>query len=332
MTTVLVVDDDSVIRFLLKRTLQQEDFEVLEAANGSDCLTICNSFPVDLVLLDALLPEMNGFDCCARLQQDLAEACPPILMITGLSDRDSVDRAFDVGATDYVTKPIHIAVLRRRVKHILQERWMVTELRHQLAESQLLRHQLETVNHQLMRLANLDSLTQLANRRYFDQTLQQEWRRLTREQKPLGLLLCDVDCFKAYNDAYGHLAGDACLAKIAQVLGENIRRAADLAARYGGEEFVILLPNTDLAGGLVVAENIRQQVEQQHIPHCGSPVQPVVTLSIGVACLMPSHDTEPENLIGRADQALYLAKFRGRNRVISYEAAEAAKRLWKSES
>jgi diguanylate cyclase (GGDEF)-like protein len=180
--------------------------------------------------------------------------------------------------------------------------------------------QLQAANRELKQLAISDGLTQIANRRHFNQSLQSEWKRLARERSPLSIILCDIDYFKLYNDTYGHLAGDRCLQQVAQVLGRTTQRPADLAARYGGEEFVVMLPNTDLAGALRVAESIRTQVRRLEIIHLKCPVKPQVTLSLGVASTTPVPHSSPESLIRTADLALYQAKAMGRDRCFADES------------
>ena len=173
--------------------------------------------------------------------------------------------------------------------------------------------QLEAANQELQRLASIDGLTQLANRRRFDEYLFDEWRRLAREQRPLSLILCDIDYFKLYNDTYGHLAGDFCLQQVAGVLRQSVRRPPDLVARYGGEEFAMILPNTDARGAAFVAETVRQRVRGLRIPHVQSPVSDYVTLSLGVATTIPRLDSSAQRLIAAADEALYRAKAEGRD-------------------
>ncbi len=177
---------------------------------------------------------------------------------------------------------------------------------------------LQAANEALQRLAYLDGLTQIANRRLFDERLRQEWPRMKREQQPLSLILCDVDYFKQYNDTYGHQAGDDCLRSVAQALATAARRPPDLAARYGGEEFAVLLPNTSLAGAVDVANVIQTHIESLQIPHRNSAVSQYVTASFGVASLIPEGETAPEALLTQVDQALYQAKIEGRDRVSSY--------------
>jgi diguanylate cyclase (GGDEF)-like protein len=175
---------------------------------------------------------------------------------------------------------------------------------------------LAQANVALSHMARVDGLTQIPNRRAFDEALTREWGRLTRENGPLSLILCDIDCFKNYNDHYGHQAGDDCLRRVAQALAGCAQRTADLAARYGGEEFVLLLPQTPIEGALMVAENVRRAVEQLALQHVTSIAQPIVTLSLGVATVIPAQHVDADILIEIADQALYQAKEGGRNKVM----------------
>lgn len=194
---------------------------------------------------------------------------------------------------------------------------LLTQLANQLAiaiQQSELYQQLQQVNQELKHLATHDKLTQLANRRYFDDYLEQEWQRLSREEAPLALILCDIDHFKRFNDAYGHIAGDDCLMQVARVITQAIHRPADLAARYGGEEFAIILPNTPLKGAIQRAQTIRQAIAEAQIPHLASLVKPQVTLSLGVACVYPGPGMVPQQLTALADSALYQAKKAGRDR------------------
>ncbi len=182
------------------------------------------------------------------------------------------------------------------------------------AELVIAKETAEDANLKLEQLVNLDGLTQVANRRCFDGRLQAEWKRLAREQQPLSLILLDVDKFKSYNDYYGHLGGDDCLIRIAQTVQQTVHRPNDLVARYGGEEFSILLPNTDLAGAIKVAQSIQQAIHDRAIPHAKSDVKDIVTLSLGITSVIPTCDIKPDTLIASADKALYNAKQNGRDR------------------
>jgi two-component system, cell cycle response regulator len=188
-----------------------------------------------------------------------------------------------------------------------------------ITERKQAEQELQFAYQKLELLAAEDALTKLHNRRTLDDYLEKEWRRQARTQKPISIIMCDVDFFKKYNDSYGHQAGDACLKTVAQAIQQSVRRASDLAARYGGEEFAIVMPETDLKGAWHVADNIRRMLAEMQIPHSRSEVAPFVTISCGVACIIPSSETSPQMLIERADQGLYKAKSQGRNCVVLNE-------------
>ncbi|WP_052050828.1 response regulator [Leptolyngbya sp. KIOST-1] len=295
---ILVAEDDPFMLRLLGQYLGQEGYQVIEAPNGKAALDLYVLHWPDLVLLDALMPGMDGFEVCRRLQA-IAQGNPaPMLMITGLEDEKSVDQAFAIGMADYVTKPIHWAVLRQRVRRLISQHRLEIQLRE--------------ANYQLQQQTLIDSLTQVANRRRFDEYLLQEWGRCVRDQVPLSLLICDIDHFKHYNDHYGHPAGDRCLQQVATTLKQGIHRPADLVARYGGEEFAVILPNTPLEGATVVGDRLVQSVQNLSLPHAMAPTT-AVTISCGIASVQPSANGLPSDLVLSADQGLYQAKAQGRN-------------------
>ncbi|MGK7933938.1 MAG: diguanylate cyclase [Microcystaceae cyanobacterium] len=300
---ILIVDDDTFVQMQLRLYLEREGYQVAIANSGEEGLATYRTHHPDLVLLDAIMPGINGFECCKQLSQLPSAAYVPILMITALDDQQSVDYAFDVGAADYVTKPIHWAVLRQRVKRLLYQ----TQLQRKL----------QLANLHLERLAFLDGLTQISNRRHFDDRLSLEWNRALRDKSPLSLILADVDNFKAYNDTYGHQAGDSCLKEVAQIFLQSANRPTDLAARYGGEEFAMILANTDLKGAKVIAKRIQTAIRTLKIPHHTSTTINYVTLSMGIASMIPHQDNSYTALIEQADQCLYQAKRQGKNRFVS---------------
>ncbi|MDB9529318.1 diguanylate cyclase [Oscillatoria sp. CS-180] len=306
MARLLIVDDDVITRMLLNRAMQRDGHQVTEACTGEESLKLAQKEEQDIILLDAQMPGMDGFTCCANLKASMREKCPPVIMITGLADQSSVDRAFAVGAIDYATKPIHLSILRHRVHQVLRER----ELMQQLAT---INQQLASTNRELQYLTRVDSLTQVANRRSLEETLIREWARLMRAQKPLGVILCDIDFFKRYNDLYGHPAGDYCLKQVSRLLQLSILRPVDFVARYGGEEFAILLPETDINGTMNVASRIHTNIRNAAIPHANSQAADIVTLSVGVTCSIPQATISNGDLFKIADQALYSAKAKGRN-------------------
>ena len=291
---ILVVDDIPANVKLLEVRLLAEYFEVLTASNGADALEICETGKIDVVLLDIMMPGMDGFEVCRRIKDDPTTHDIPVIFISAKSEVEDETRGLEVGAIDFITKPISPPIVKARVRnHLLLKR-----------QTDLLRS-----------LSFLDGLTGIANRRRFDDTMAREWRRCARSHLPLSLIILDVDHFKAYNDQYGHQAGDECLRIVAEVLAERARRPSDLVARYGGEEFVCLLPETDGSGATRVAEGFRAAVAERRIPHAQSPVAPYVTISLGVATVIPSVESSPDRLAEMADQLLYRAKRSGRNRV-----------------
>lgn len=303
---ILVVEDDRLSRQILCRSLIQEGYQVVEACNGEECLSVYEQMQPNLVLLDAMMPTMNGFECCAKLLALPGAANTSVIMVTGLEDKASVDWAFDVGATDYVTKPIHWPILRRRVRNVLEKGYLYREL--------------ALANHKLQEHAITDGLTGLANRRHFDDCLNREWTRSIRDQGNLALILCDVDYFKSYNDTYGHQAGDVCLQRIAQTLrNKAAKRATDIVARYGGEEFAAILPSTALDGALEVADRLQSSIEALAIDHSGaSDSHKQITISQGIVSIIANRHTQFSAFINRADKALYHAKKSGRNAIAVY--------------
>jgi diguanylate cyclase (GGDEF)-like protein len=301
---ILLVDDDLVVRANVSESLEQDGFEVILAKNGDDGITAYQKHRPDLILVDAVMPILDGFEFCEQLK-NLGERLTPILMITSLDDNESVDRAFASGATDYITKPINLSILRQRVRNLVRQSHLI---KNQLNE-------LQQANQNLQLLANLDSLTKLSNRRGFDNYIQKEWDRMQRIKAPLSLIMCDVDFFKNYNDRYLHPNGDKCLIRVAMAMRNTVRRSGDLVARYGGEEFAIVLPNTDALGAVSVAENVRSAIKNLQIMHEASAVCAYVTISVGVSTIIPTNENDFQALIHAADRALYQAKSQGRDRV-----------------
>ncbi len=496
---ILIVDDSPDNLRILSTILAEQGYQVRKVINGSLALKVVQMAPPALILLDILMPEMDGYEVCSLLKANQQTWSIPVIFLSALNDVSAQVKAFEVGGIDYITKPFQAAEVLARVKnqltiqtlhlklqqqsHSLQQQnallqqqiqerqraetetrfllrtaqaisscddfhvalkvtlrqvcqmigwdfgeawipndegtilecsqgWYATQasleifrrksekftfapgvglpgriwiskqpkwiedvsleqyqvfLRSDIAldvelkaafgvpivlndqvlavlvffkkeklkpEQRLIElisavatqlgslHRkkveaaLKAANLNLERLATLDSLTGVPNRRKFDGHLSLEWRRMAREQLPLSLILCDIDYFKSYNDTYGHLAGDFCLQQVAQAISRTIRRPADLLARYGGEEFAIILPNTHVEGALQVAEAMRNEVQNLKIAHAQSAVHKYVTISAGVVSLVPQYKVDPSTLITVADKALYQAKEQGRNRSI----------------
>jgi diguanylate cyclase (GGDEF)-like protein len=317
---ILVVDDTPYNLQLLLNMLTRKGYEAIGVTDGIKALADMQDKLPDLVLLDINMPNINGFEVCQKLKSSDRTRDIPIIFVSARDEVLDKVQAFSLGGVDYITKPFQIAEVLARVENQLALRRLQKQLQEQNERlKQEISHRviaetlLQEANKKLEQLVNLDGLTQLANRRCFDEYLEQEWQRLGREQLPLSLIMCDIDFFKNYNDTYGHVAGDECLRKVSEVIQQSVRRPADLAARYGGEEFVLVLPNTDIEGAVIIAESIRHQLAKMAIPHEDSPANEFVTLSMGVTCLMPKIDSNPSVLLTAADYALYRAKELGRD-------------------
>ncbi|NRR31376.1 diguanylate cyclase [Oxalobacteraceae bacterium] len=289
---ILVVDDQPVNIHALHQILAKE-YEVLVATSGEQALELCRKAMPDLVLLDVMMPGMDGLEVCRQLKQHPDTNGISVIFVTAGSLPDEENACWIAGGNDFVNKPVNPLTLRNRVQAHLQFKFQVDALR---------------------AMAFADGLTGIANRRYLNEQLDIELRRCGRSRFPLGLLMIDVDFFKKYNDRYGHQAGDDCLKRVASAMAAEMNRPSDLAARYGGEEFVCLLPETDSEGALLIAKRIEAAVRALRIEHLDSAVDSVVTISVGVASIQPERDSSAEALIQRADTALYRAKQMGRGR------------------
>lgn len=269
---------------------------------------------MDLILMDIVMPEKNGIEACETIKEDSRYKDTPIIMVTANQDMASLEQAFSAGATDYITRPLQKVELLARVRSALM---LKDEMeRRKAREKELLdiTKQLEEANARLKELASVDGLTGIGNRRYFEEMYEQEWRRAQREMSSLAVLMVDIDFFKRYNDNYGHQQGDECLKKVAAGIRDVLRRPADFLARYGGEEFVVVLPQTNMRGAKHMARTIKETIERMALPHKTSPINPYVTVSVGVAVGIPETiEMKKETLLQAADQALYQAKKSGRN-------------------
>ena len=316
---VLLVDDQLIIVEAVRRMLNdQPDIEFHYVTDAGQALQTALQLQPTVILQDLVMPTIDGFALIHQYRDTEALRNVPVIVLSAKEDPKLKAHSFATGANDYMVKLPDKLELLARVRyhsgaHI--SRLQRDQAFHFLRESQ---RKLGDANIELQKLAALDALTGIANRRRFDETMQLEWQRGQRDKKPLTLLMCDVDFFKFYNDSFGHQAGDLCLKKVAAVLTEHLKRPADLAARYGGEEFVIILPETELAGALIVAESCRRHLEQLAIENPQATTElSCVTMSIGVASMVPSPKSSVEQLIEQADQALYAAKRNGRNRVVN---------------
>lgn len=289
----ILIVDDMMENVLVLNNILKEQHEVLFALKGDKAIELAQTRAPDLILLDAVMPDMDGYTVCTKLKHDPLTVDIPIIFITALTDVQDETRALDIGAVDFISKPVNPSIVQARVRtHLTLKR-----------QTDLLR-----------RLTLSDGLTGIGNRRCFDEQYQREWRRCQWNQRSLSLMLIDVDHFKLYNDHYGHQAGDEALQRFGDLLNQTIQRSSDLAARYGGEEFVVLLSETDTEHAFVVARKIHHALADMAMPHQVSPTAKTITVSIGLASLVPDGGLAPDSLLERADQALYRAKHSGRNR------------------
>jgi diguanylate cyclase (GGDEF)-like protein len=289
---ILIIDDDQAIRNMLTAILEN-DYEITSTDNSFDGLRRVREEAPDLVLLDINMPLFDGYELCRLLKADPATKEIPLIFITSLSSTDYETKGLEIGAADYIVKPINPSIVLARVKNQIQVKLQRDHLK---------------------RIASIDPLTEVANRRSFDECLEREWRRCQRDNKPLSLVMFDIDRFKLYNDHYGHVAGDKCLVTVAQLLQSVPHRGGDLLARIGGEEFAAILPDTAFVFLDFMAEKFRSAVEEAALPHAKSDTAPVVTISIGGITTFPHQKQSAVELMKKADELLYKAKEEGRNR------------------
>lgn len=431
---ILVVDDNTINLKVLGNMLREKSYRTAVATNGIEALNFVSKKIPDMILLDIMMPEMDGYEVCRRLKSMPATRDIPVIFLSALSEIADKVKGFEVGSVDYVTKPFQQEEIFARVKTHLTVSQQASEIKkqnyflqtlldvmpnplfykdlsgvylgcnssfekmtgrlkneiigktvfdladeqyaadHQRHDSELLANpgiqeyeskfpcsdgtlidaifykasfnspdgavagliglmvditeiresqeklkqseaQVKEINKKLELLARIDSLTNLGNRRYFEEIFNKEWRRAMRVCKPLSVIMMDIDFFKNYNDFYGHQKGDECLKSVARYMQMVLQRSSDFVARYGGEEFIAVLPVTDSDGAKLVAEKIRHGIEGLKIEHAKSQVSQFVTLSMGISSVIPSKELNPEKLVKLADDALYKAKRSGRNRI-----------------
>lgn len=295
--TVLIVDDTR-LNIKIITDILEKSYNLYSTTSGKQALEIVTSKKVDLILLDVVMPGMDGYEVCKRLKSDPQTQNIPVIFISAMTNVEDETKGLEMGAIDYIFKPVSPPILKARVRNHLE---------------------LKTCRDIFEKRSLMDGLTGVANRHYFDQVFNQEWRRAIRNCNPLSIIFLDIDFFKRYNDCYGHLAGDECLRKVGMSLKDSLQRAGDLVARYGGEEFIIVLPLTSETDAVKVAERVRRNINALMVAHEMSEVSEYVTVSVGVATAIPDKDMVSASLIAKADEALYQAKKKGRNLVIVAE-------------
>ena len=323
MTKIVLIDDDQDSCLLIKTflgSIYHKD-DIVEFFSGQ---TVLDYFKLesqaactqgaDLILLDVLMPGLNGIEVCARIKANNAFDDVPVLMVTASNELEFLADSFEAGAIDFINKPIRKIELLARVRSALRLRNEVMMRRMREQELIELNLTLKQNNLMLEQLAIFDQLTGIHNRGHLDWVLNREWANAQRNQTPLSLVMIDIDYFKSYNDAYGHLGGDDCLRKVAQTLQARLKRKNDFIGRYGGEEFLVVLPSVDHYDAMQLAEAFRLDIQALSIPHTRSENAQVVTISLGICTLTHFNDSDHSDLLVHcADQALYQAKDSGRN-------------------
>lgn len=317
LSMVLLVDDQAMVGEAVRRALASEgDIDFHYCSQPEEAVAVAERTRPTVILQDLVMPGTDGLTLVRRYRDNPATRDIPIIVLSTKEEPTMKSAAFSAGANDYLVKLPDTIELVARIRYhsrsylnLLQR----DEAYRALRQSQ---QQLLETNLELQRLTNSDGLTGLSNRRYFDEYLGAEWKRALREQTQFAMLMIDVDAFKAYNDTYGHVAGDDVLRRVAAVIRDNCTRPADLPARFGGEEFAMILPGTSPGGARLLAEMVRRAIEALQIPHSGSPTTNHVTVSIGGAVLVPEAGQIASRVVEAADAGLYQAKRNGRNQVV----------------
>ncbi len=310
---ILIVEDSRTNLQILTQYVQRLGAEVVQATNGHEGIDIFQREQPDIVLLDIVLPDIDGFSVAQRIRALESQGnWAPIIFLSSLDKDEDIEKGIAAGGDDYLLKPVSEVVLGAKIRAMQR----IVQMRTSLV---VMAKKLDRANAELRRLSASDGLTGIANRRFFDEAISREWRRARRLSASVALIMCDVDYFKLYNDTYGHQAGDDCLRRVAATIQKFMERATDVAARYGGEEFAIVLPETTIGGALFIAEKIRHAIHDLNLTHDASPFGKV-TISMGIASTIPGVDNPYDDVIQAADRALYQAKHEGRDRVCRADA------------
>ncbi|MCL2227045.1 MAG: diguanylate cyclase [Oscillospiraceae bacterium] len=288
--SILIVDDEPLNVTQLVRILGS-DYTLFIEKRGRDAVSTAAAQKPDLILLDIIMPDMDGYAVIEALKENEDTCEIPVIFITGLGNQENEEKGLKLGAADYIIKPFSPAIVDMRVRNQLQ---VINSMR--------------TIH----RLSVIDTLTEMTNRRHFNERLQQEWHRAMRAATPLGFFMLDIDNFKKINDNYGHAEGDTVLKAVAKTIMSALKRAADIASRWGGEEFAVIVPDTDMEGTRVVAESIRASIASSEILIAENTLISV-TASIGVNSLVPTSDSSLDHFVSAADKAMYCAKRTGKN-------------------
>ncbi len=311
MLRILIVDDSPTSRVALSKNIERMGHRPIIAEGGLQAIELYRKENPGLVLLDVMMPDIDGYTVARKIRALQVDEWVPIIFLSAKDDDQDLERGIEAGGDDYLVKPVSYVVLNAKIRAMQR----IDDMRQKLL---YLSRQLATANRELEKISHQDGLTGLANRRYFDFYLTQELMRAKRSGAPLSVMLCDVDFFKAFNDNYGHLAGDETLRKVAKALTGICKRPGDLVARFGGEEFAFVMPDTPAGGAEQVARNILEAVASLQIPHSYSKAAPHVTISVGYISTQPAQEVTSESLLLHADEALYQAKQTGRNNYFAF--------------
>jgi len=290
---ILIIDDGLLNQFVLDKILGNL-YTLEKAYTAKEALELVHQFRPHLILLDIILPDANGFDVLTALNEMEDTHNIPVIVCTGLDSDADEEKGFMLGAVDYIKKPFKDAIVLARVN---------TQIR--------IIKQMRTIE----QLGLVDALTEISNRRAFDNHIQYEWRRAIREKSEISMLMLDIDKFKSFNDTYGHRQGDCMLQQVAKTLKSSLKRSTDLLFRYGGEEFAVVLPGTGLEGAVAIAELLRRAIANMEVTCSSAYTMNRATVSIGVASILPEVSDQLSDLVEKSDQMLYQAKVNGRNRV-----------------
>lgn len=304
---ILLVEDSATLRHAMSQYISEAGHTPLIATSGEAALQLLEDTPVDLIIMDVEMPGLNGFETTRLIREWLGGHWIPIIFVTGKNEDESYREGIEAGGDDYLIKPVSPVIIKAKIRAMAR----IAEMRDQLSH----------LNAELEALSQLDSLTQMFNRRTFNERAEQQWLLAIRHQTPISVLMIDVDHFKPYNDHYGHPAGDRCLKQISRALKSCLHRPADVMGRYGGEEFIALLPDTDRTGAKRVAECLNDAIRALELEHRFSPSGDRVTVSIGGATCNHSMGHSLEEVIKYADRALYKSKHNGRDRATIEEVA-----------
>lgn len=294
---ILVVDDSCFNAKVLAAVLQ-DDYDVAIAKSGEACLEYVKANEVDLIFLDVVMPGLDGYEVCQKLKANLLTRDIPVVFVSAHDEVENQTKGLQLGAIDYLVRPAQPAVVRAKAQN-----YLALKKHHDMLEG----------------FSFKDGLTGLFNRRYLNEHLERSWNEAFQQQAVLTLIFADVDYFKNYNDFYGHLAGDACLQKIAEAIQSSLVWPAAMAARYGGEEFMVILPGHAMMAAIEQSRRIQDRLAEMQLQHAKSQVNPFVTLSMGLASIVPTAPRQEKVLVEMADMALYKAKKTGRNNFQCFE-------------